>query len=137
MQTVTVSRHVDAAPDAVRALVDDLGAFMRAADFDGVHVDGDEIRLVNQVGIARMELTLGVDRDADVALAYEQREGIFESMRTEYTVEPADGGTTITATTEFAVDVALVGSLLDATVVKRQRRKELEAQFDWVAETAG
>nr|WP_256335738.1 hypothetical protein [Halopenitus persicus] len=58
-------------------------------------------------------------------------------MTTSYTVTAADGGSEVTATTEFALDVAIVGDVLDATVIKRQRRRELEAQFDWLeAQTA-
>jgi hypothetical protein len=79
-----------------------------------------------------VELTLTVLEDADAALAYEQRDGMFESMRTTYEVAETDDGSTVTATTEFALDVALVGEVLDATVIKRQRHKELTAQFDWL-----
>lgn len=53
-------------------------------------------------------------------------------METRYELAERDGGTGITATTTFAVDVALVGELLDATVIKRQRKKELTAQFDYL-----
>jgi len=37
-------------------------------------------------------------------------------MQTVYTVTEVDGGSEVTATTEFALDVALVGEILDATV---------------------
>jgi len=57
-------------------------------------------------------------------------------MRTAYAVEPADSGAEVTATTEFAVGVALVGGLIDATVIGRQCRRELETQFDWLADAA-
>jgi len=39
-------------------------------------------------------------------------------------------GTEVVATIGFALDVGLVGGLLDATIIKRQRRRELNAQFD-------
>lgn len=133
MNSVTLSRHLHADPDEVSRLVRDVGPFMRAADFDEVQVDGDEIRIANRVGIARMELTLDVVADPDAILAYEQRDGVFRSMRTVYDVAAEDGGARITATTEFAVDVSLVGDLLDATIIERQRRKELRSQFDWLA----
>jgi hypothetical protein len=55
-------------------------------------------------------------------------------MGTTYAVRPTDGGTEIEATTEFELDVAVVGDLLDSTVIKRQRRKELTAQFEWLEE---
>lgn len=58
-------------------------------------------------------------------------------METRYVVSPVEGGTEVTAVTEFAVDVSLVGGLLDATVVGRQRRRELADQLDWVGRQAG
>jgi hypothetical protein len=134
MQTVTVTRTLDAPPDEIRDAMLDLEPFTRAAGFDEVDVDGRTIRVANRVGIATIELELAVVDDPDADLAYEQRAGIFESMRTAYTLAPASDGTTVTATTEFALDVAVVGELLDATVIKRQRRKELEAQFDYLEE---
>ncbi len=133
METVSVSREIGAPPDAVREKMQDIGPFMRAAGFDEVVVEGDRIDLTNGVGIATIELGLELVDDPDAALAYRQREGIFAEMVTRYTVEPTDSGTAVTAETEFAIDVALVGKLMDATVIKRQRRKELEKQFDWLA----
>jgi hypothetical protein len=35
-------------------------------------------------------------------------------------------------TTEFALDVEIVGATLDATIIARQRRTELERQFDYL-----
>lgn len=133
METVSVSREITAPPDAVRERMQDIGPFMRAAGFDEVDVKGDRIDLTNGVGIATIELTLELAEDPDAALTYRQVEGIFEEMVTRYTVNPSDSGTKVTAETEFAIDVALVGKLMDATVIKRQRRKELEQQFDWLA----
>lgn len=130
MESVTVSRTIDAPRSAVRDAVTDLEPFMLAAGFDEVDVDGDEIGLTNRVGIATIELTLERVDDPDAVLAYEQREGIFESMRTVYHLDDEGSGTRIEATTDFALDVALVGEMLDATVIKRQRRRELDAQFD-------
>ncbi|MFB6135455.1 MAG: SRPBCC family protein [Halobacteriaceae archaeon] len=132
MQTVTVSRHLDADPDEVRALMDDLEAFMLAAGFDGVTVDGDDLRIENGVGLATIELDLELVERPGADLAYVQRDGIFREMETRYVVEPSDGGAEVRATTEFALDVDLVGFLLDATVVKRQRTHELESQFDYL-----
>ena len=45
----------------------------------------------------------------------------------------ADEGTEVTATTTFELGVPLVGDALDSTVIERQRRSELAAQFDWLA----
>ncbi|MFB6195292.1 MAG: SRPBCC family protein [Haloplanus sp.] len=136
METVTVTRTIAAAPSAVRDAITDLEPFMRAAGFDEVAVEGDLIHLTNRVGIAEIELTVERVDAPDAVLAYEQREGIFASMRTDYRVEEVDAdgeqGTRIEATTDFELDVALVGDLLDATVIRRQRRKELDAQFDYL-----
>jgi len=74
--------------------------------------------------------------ETDAALAYRQRDGIFEAMVTRYTLDPTESGTAVTAETEFAIDVALVGKRLDATVIERQRRRELEQQFDWLEREA-
>jgi carbon monoxide dehydrogenase subunit G len=136
MQTVTVSRTIDAPAEAVSDAILDLEPFMRGAGFDDVTVDGDEIRIGNRVGIATIQLTLERVDDPEAVLAYEQREGIFESMRTVYHVADAGPeGTRVEATTDFALDVALVGDLLDATIIRRQRTKELEAQFDYLEST--
>ncbi len=117
--------------------MEDLESFMLAAGFTEVTVDGDDMHLENQVGLATVTLDLRVvDTDAD--LAYEQADGFFEVMDTEYRVEPVgDGASEVTATTDFALDVALVGQILDSTVIKRQRRHELEQQFDWLEEQFG
>jgi len=135
MQSLTVSRTIDAPKSAIRAAMDDIEAFMLAAGFDDVTVDGDEITIRNRVGIATIELTLERVDAPDATLAYEQREGIFESMRTVYRLDDADRGTRIEATTDFSLDVALVGDLLDSTIIRRQRTKELEAQFDYLEST--
>jgi carbon monoxide dehydrogenase subunit G len=132
MQTVSVTRHVDAPPERVREAMSDLEAFMLGAGFTDVTVDGDDLHIENRVGLATVTLDLRVIERPDAALVYEQRDGIFESMETVYTVEAVDGGSDVTATTDFALDVALVGELLDATVIKRQRRSELTSQFDWL-----
>ena len=132
MEEVTVTRRLDVPPEAVRDTIRDVGPFTEAAGFDEVTAEDGAIYITNMVGILTVELTLTVLEDADAALAYEQRDGMFESMRTTYEVAETDDGSTVTATTEFALDVALVGEVLDATVIKRQRRKELTAQFDWL-----
>jgi hypothetical protein len=137
MNSVTVSTALDASPGAVREKIRDVGPFMRAAEFDGVVVDGDRIELTNGVGIATIELTLELFDEPDADLAYRQRDGIFDEMVTRYTVEPTAAGSLVTAETEFQIDVALVGKLMDATIIKRQRRKELNAQFAWLESEFG
>lgn len=136
MQTVTVSRPIAAPADVVEAALHDVDSLMRAAGFDEVTVDGDQVRIENVVGLF-LPVTLVVERfdDPDATLAYRQHEGMFREMETRYVVEPADGCTEVTATTDFELDVAAVGMLLDATLVKRQRRSELEKQLDYLATT--
>jgi hypothetical protein len=132
MESIAVSQRIDAPPERVRAALDDLEAFMLGAGFTDVVVDGADVHLENQVGFATVELDLRLIDRQGAPLAYEQAEGMFEEMVTVYTLDPADGGTEVTAETEFALDLALVGQVLDATVIKRQRTRELEAQFDWL-----
>lgn len=135
MGDVSVSRTFDAAPDDVRAAMEDLEAFMEGAEFDEVSYDGDTLVINNSVGLFGIELVLDVVDADGAALAYEQREGVFESMYTEYTVESDGEETTVTAWTEFTTtDLAVIGTVLDETVVTRQRRTELTAQFDWLAD---
>lgn len=109
-----------------------LEAFNRAASFDEVEVDGRTIRVENRVGVAEIELELAVVDDPDAGLAYEQRAGVFEEMRTRYALSSTDRGVEVTGTTELALNVALVGDVLDATVIRRQRTRELEAQLDYL-----
>jgi carbon monoxide dehydrogenase subunit G len=133
MERVTLSRTVDADPETVRALITDVQQFMDALGLDNVTVDGDRITLQNRMGLFDIELELEVVDAEGAVFAYEQREGVFEAMRTEYTVQKVPAGTEVTATTEFsAVDFAVIGEVLDATIVERQRRKELTAQLDWL-----
>lgn len=134
MEQISVRRTFDAPPDAVRDAMRDVEPFMAGAGFDDVERDGDTVTIQNRVGLFEIELVVDlVDRDAD--LAYEQRDGIFESMWTKYHVEPVENGTQVTATTEYeALDLAVVGSIIDGSVVGRQRRTELETQFDWLAD---
>ena len=131
MQRVSRSRTIAADPDAVEAAIRDVEPFMQAGGFSEARAADGEIHLAQNLGLGRVELHLEEVDDPDAALAYEQREGIFEYMRTWYELEPAEGGTRVTATTEFELG-GIVGSVLDATVVKRKRRSELDAQFDYL-----
>lgn len=134
MEQVTVTRQVSAPPDDVADAMADVGWFMRAADFTEVTVDGDVVSIENRVGFATMSLSIEVVDDPDAALAYEQHDGMFKEMQTRYEVEPVDGGTEVTATTDFELGRGIVGSALDATLVSRQRRSELRTQLDALAE---
>jgi len=134
METVSVERTIDADPAVVRGRMHEVERFVRAAGFDRVRRDGDRIEVANQVGPVEIELVLELYDDPGADLAYRQVEGIFERMTTTYTLRGADGGTAVTARTGFAVGAAVVGSVLDATVIGRQRRRELNAQLDHLAQ---
>jgi hypothetical protein len=132
MDSVSVGRQFDAPAATVRDATVDLEPFVRSAGFDEVAVDGDAIDVAKRVGPIRIELALAVVDDPASVLAYERREGIFDAMRTTYALSGRPDGTEMAATTDFALGLALVGGLLDATVIERQRRAELEAQLDYL-----
>jgi hypothetical protein len=135
MESVSLSRSFEGSRAVVEDAMLDLGPFMEAAGFDEVRVEGDIIEIANHVGLLTIELSLRVV-DSDGVLAYEQVDGIFETMETRYTLSEGDGTVTVTATTDFELDVAMVGSILDGTIISRQRKKELTAQFDYLEEVA-
>lgn len=137
MESITLTQTVDAPPDAVREAIQDVEPFMRAAGFDEVSVEGDRMHIANGFALAQISLELDLVEDPDAVLAYEQREGIFESMWTEYALEETDEGTAVTVTTDFELDIAGVGAILDGTVIKRQRKRELTAQFDYLDAEVG
>ena len=137
MNTVTLSRSVDGSAESVREAIGDLQAFTEAAGFDGVTVEDDVVTITNHVGLLELQLELVVTRDEPETLVLEQRDGIFESMTTWYTVTGDTESCEVTAETEFALDVAIVGQVLDATVIKRQRSTELTRQLDWLQERFG
>lgn len=136
MESVTVTRDIETSPAVLRERIEDVEPFMRAAGFDDVAVDGDRIQIANTAGLfLAIELTLEIVERNDSVLAYEQREGIFDEMTTVYTVEGSENRSTVSVTTEFALDVTFVGPIFDATVVKRQRRSELTKQLDYLEST--
>jgi hypothetical protein len=144
MQSVSFSREIAAPEESVREAILDLEPFMRAADFEevtvtdatfaGGRVTGGRIGIANGVGFLRIELSLSVVDRPGAVLAYEQREGIFETMTTEYRLGEGSEGTAVDVRTAFALDASFVGPLLDATVIRRQRRREVESQFDHLRE---
>lgn len=131
MASVEVEWDIAAPPQAVRDAMSDVESFMYAAGFDEVHVEDDRLHLEMVLGIARMELNVRFLDDHPGVLAYEQVDGIFESMTTHYEVDATDSGSTIRGITEFRLG-GVVGSILDATIIKRQRTREFESQFDWL-----
>jgi len=137
MESITLSRTFAAEPEAVQDLVQDVEPFMRAAGFDTVRVDGDELQIEKGFALASVSLDLRLLDESETVLAYEQRDGVFEEMWTGYYLEETDEGCELTVTTDFALDVAGVGAILDATVIKRQRTRELTAQFDYIESELG
>ncbi len=131
MAKVEIEWHLEASPQAVRDVVADVESFMLAAGFDEVRVEEERLHLEMVLGIARMDLTLKFIDNHPSVLAYEQIDGIFESMMTYYEVEAEDSGSLIRGVTEFQLG-GVVGSILDATIIKRQRTREFESQFEWL-----
>jgi hypothetical protein len=132
MTSVSVSRVLDEGVKAVRERMHDVETFLRAAGFDEVRWDDSRVVITNEVGPATIELTLEPFDDPDAEFAYRQGEGIFEEMVTTYAVTGDQKSTTVVAETEFSLDVAFVGPVLDSTVIKRQRRRELNAQLAYL-----
>lgn len=132
MASVTRSRFLQADPETVEDVItDDVPGFIRAAGYDSVSVDGDRIGIERRLGLATLSLTLRpIDAD-ESTLAFEQESGLFEEMTMHYVVESTDGGSELTARTEFTLG-GVTGSVLDDTVVRRQRTSEIEDQFAYV-----
>lgn len=129
---MTVDRDLSAPPDAVRRLLErDHCELVRAAGFDTVESHGETITFGRSLGFATFELTVRMDPDADAVVAFDAVEGIFESMRTEYRVAATETGSRVIAATEFTLGGAL-GAVLDGSVVAAQRRREFDAQFDYL-----
>lgn len=137
MESISLSRTIGAPPDEVRALVEDVEPFMRAAGFDAVSVDGDRLTIENGFAIASIQLDLELVDDPEAVLAYQQVDGIFEEMYTAYELAETEVGTKVTARTDFALDVSVVGGFLDGTVIRRQRKQELRKQFDYLEAETG
>lgn len=133
MERVVCSRDTDRSPAAVRDDLQDVVRLTEAAGFDTVERDGDTVHVENRVGLARVEMTFRLRPSSDADLAYEQVEGLFDEMVTRYEVTATEDGTRVDVETEFELGVSLLGDVLDATVIRRQRRDELTDQLDWLA----
>ena len=136
MTTVTLSREFSVPPETIAERIrEDVPSFVRASGFDSVTVDGDAIVVERKMGMATLELTLEIVEEPDAVLALDQTEGIFEEMWTEYTVEPSEAGSVVTARTEFTLG-GVLGPVLDATMIKSRREQEFEDQFAYLEEVA-
>lgn len=123
MEAVSVSRAFDVPPTRVREALHDVEAVFEAAGFD-VSRDGDDLHLSKRVAVKRVELHVRLVDD-DAALAYEQVEGIFEAMRTQYVVDETVDGCSVTVETEFEPPSSGFGTFVNGALVKRMRRTEL------------
>lgn len=131
METVTKRRSLAASPAAVRELITgDVPAFIRASGFDDVTVADGCYTVSRDIGMATFELTLA-PIDGDAVLEFKQIDGLFEEMWTAYRVDDTPEGCTLSAETEFTMG-GVLGPVLDATLIERQRTKEFELQFDYV-----
>lgn len=137
MTSVTASRTYASPPNTVREEIrDNLASFVDAGGFDSVEVEDGRMRMKRSLGFATIELTVRLDAEADAVLAFEAVEGIFERMRTEYHVHADDGGSRVTASTDFTLG-GVFGTVLDATLVSKQRKREFEEQFDYLEAELG
>lgn len=123
METVSVTRKFETPADVVREAIQDTEAFLRAVGFD-VSRDGEVLTLSKEVAIKRIELEVQLVDD-DATLTYEQVEGIFEEMRTWYTVTETDEGCRVTADTRFEPPTSGFGTFITETAVRMQRQSEL------------
>ncbi|MDZ7850535.1 MAG: hypothetical protein U5K70_06915 [Halodesulfurarchaeum sp.] len=132
METVTVKRSYSAPESAVREVIlSDVPAFVRASGFDRVRVDGESFTVARDIGLATFELTL--ERvEGDSLLEFDQTDGMFDRMWTEYRLETTAEGCEIIARTEFTLG-GVLAPVLDGTMIKTQRTREFELQFDYVA----
>ena len=135
METVSVSREISGPAESIRELMSDYKSFFEGAGFDEVRVDDNRVEIGNSVGLLSVDLELEViDTEAD--LAYRQLEGIFKNMQTRFELEEKNGKTAVTATTDFELDANIVGPILDATIVSKQRKKEINKQLDYLEEVS-
>lgn len=133
METATVERTYDVPPGELEAAVADVEGFYDAAGFD-VDRDGDRLELGKRLAVARFELDVRLLEGDDAALAYEQVDGPFAEMRTRYLVEPAGDESRLRIETSFEPPASGFGSFVNGALVERQRRTELDAVADLLAE---
>jgi hypothetical protein len=131
MREVTVSRFVPRSPPTLRrmlspaAMVEYEGSFAVRDVRDG---DGETFVTAGGRGV---EFVLRFEATAD-GLRYEQAgdAGPFDAMETTVAVEPADGGSTVTA--RSSVSLGLPAPSLTDRLAAWKRRGELERALDAV-----
>lgn len=135
MDTATVEREFEVAPEILEGVVTDVTTFYDAAGFE-VERDGDRLELVKRLAIARFELDVELVEDDGAALAYEQVDGPFADMRTRYLVDATEGGSRLTIETNFEAPSSGFGTFINGALIKRQRGTELDAAEELVTEQA-
>ena len=132
MATATASRSFEVPAETVReAILTDVPAFIRASGFDSLTVEGDTYTVSRDIGLATFELTL--ERlESEHLLEFEQIEGMFDRMWTEYRLEGDESGCELVATTEFTLG-GVLAPILDGTMIETQRHGEFDNQFDYVS----
>ncbi|MUV58625.1 SRPBCC family protein [Halogeometricum sp. CBA1124] len=132
MHEVTASRFVPRSkPTVLRRLTPEaMVTYEGSFDVREVHDEGAETVVV--VGARGVEFALRFRTHED-GLRYEQagEAGPFDAMETTVTVEPADGGVTVTA--RSAVSLGLPLASLTDRVAAWKRRGELERALDALA----
>lgn len=126
METISVDREYDAPEHRVRSLLGDVTEFFDAAGFDVARTD-DRLKLSKRVAVTQFELHVKLHETGSAALAYEQVSGPFEAMVTRYHVDSSSTGSCLTIETSFEPPATGFGAFINGTVVKRQRRTELDA----------
>lgn len=133
MHEVTVSTFVPRSEPTVRRRLTPEGMVAYEGSFDvrDVREEGDETVVV--VGARGIEFALRFESRED-GIRYEQagEAGPFEAMETTVSVEPADGGVTVTARSSVSLGLPLP-SVTDR-VAAWKRRGELERALDALAE---
>ncbi|MDS0296159.1 SRPBCC family protein [Halogeometricum luteum] len=135
MRQVTVSRFVPRSkPTVLRRLAPEaMVRYEGSFDVRGVREEGAET--VVTVGARGVEFALRF-ASAEDGLRYEQdgEAGPFEAMETTVTVDPADGGVSVTARSSVALGLPF--SSLTDRLAAWKRRGELERALDALAADA-
>ncbi|RDI71891.1 SRPBCC family protein [Halopelagius longus] len=132
MRDVTVSRFVPRSPPTVARMLTPEAMVEYEGSFEVRNArerDGDTLVTVGGGGV---EFVLRFE-ETDDGLRYEQagEAGPFDAMETVVAVEPAEGGSTVTA--RSSVSLGLPAPALTDRVAAWKRRGELERALDALA----
>jgi hypothetical protein len=132
MREVTVSRFVPRSPPTVTRALTPEAMVEYEGSFEVREVGDEDGATVVTAGGRGIEFTLRFER-TDHGLRYEQwgEAGPFDEMETTVTVDPAEGGSTVTA--HSTVGLGLPLSTVTDRVAAWKRRGELERALDALA----